>query len=82
MLNQVAEPYENIFHNDIESEENEENEEDDESQINIDLHVENSNVHVINNYEDRRNEVSPIIPIICLFIMSINITLFTLPIPG
>lgn len=79
MLNQVAagESYENVFHDDVESEENEENEEDDEPQINVELHENPNNAHVMNNREDRRNEVSLITPIICLFIIPTNVTLLT-----
>lgn len=81
MLNQ---PNANLFYNDVESEENEENEddEDDEPQINVKLHENPNNEYVMNDHEDRRNEVSPITPIICLFIILPNVTLLTLPTPG
>lgn len=63
----VGESCENLFHCDIESEENEENEEneDDEPQINVELHENSNNVHVMNDCADRRNEVNRIISFIC-----------------
>lgn len=76
----VEEYYENLFYDDVESEENEESE-DDEPQIHVDLHENPNDEHVMRVCEeDRRNEVNPITAIICLFIMFHNATLLILPI--
>lgn len=82
MRNQVAvgETHQNLFHSDVESEENEEYEED-EPQINVELNENPNNVHVMNDREDRRNEVNLITSIIYLFFMPANVTLLCL-LPG